>query len=182
MRKTMTLLVFAVFVVLSSCAVGPPTADQVEAVLKAAPPDRTGFATTRDSSGSVYVFGGQSGTTFLRDLWKWDGSLWSQVTPIMSPAPRVDASLAYDPAHAALVLFGGVVRAGSGTAFACDTWEWSLASQSWSERVVSNRPSCRSAAMFYAGTGPTLFGGSNGTGQLLSDVWQWNGSTWIAVS
>ncbi|MCA1835382.1 MAG: SBBP repeat-containing protein, partial [Actinobacteria bacterium] len=43
----------------------------------------------------------------LGDTWTWDGNMWRQESPTVSPAPRTDAVLALDPRSGKLVLFGG---------------------------------------------------------------------------
>ncbi len=60
------------------------------------------------------LFGGDDPSgNYLGDTWTWDGTTWTELAPATSPSARADASMAYDPATAQLVLFGGVVNLAS---------------------------------------------------------------------
>jgi hypothetical protein len=58
----------------------------------------------------VVLFGGCADTgctNVLNDTWTWDGVNWKQETPLTSPPVRSNASMAYDPTLAKVILFGG---------------------------------------------------------------------------
>ena len=63
------------------------------------------------ATGQLVLFGGMDAATnqALGDTWTWDGTTWTKQTRDPTPAPQpLPASMAYDPATAQLVLFGGV--------------------------------------------------------------------------
>jgi len=61
------------------------------------------------------------------DVWTWNGTTWSQVTPVPSsppsafPAARNDAGMEYDAATGQMVLFSGIENSGS-PPWTNDTW------------------------------------------------------------
>jgi hypothetical protein len=74
------------------------------------PPARRYHAMAYDAARSeVLLFGGEgaSGET-LADVWAWNGEAWAEVTPRgVTPGPRYQHAMAYDPALGRVVLFGG---------------------------------------------------------------------------
>jgi hypothetical protein len=67
----------------------------------------------------VLLFGGTDGSETggnlgLNDLWEWDGTQWSQLTPPTAPLPRYDSGFAYDGHRKQVVLLGGLRRASPG--------------------------------------------------------------------
>jgi hypothetical protein len=57
----------------------------------------------------MILFGGWSGSGgCLDDTWAFDGTDWSQLSPIDSPDARYQASMAFDPAMGQMILFGGL--------------------------------------------------------------------------
>lgn len=143
--------------------------------------DDSGAAMARDSAtGMTYKFGGRLDGQLVNALWSWDGTSWHQLQSIVSPPPREDATMAFDPVRRVVVLFGGSADAG----FACDTWTMDPATATWTERATSDHPACRSSAelLFKADRGDALLsGGVNNAGEL-HDAWLWNGSEWIAIA
>lgn len=73
------------------------------------------------ATGTALLFGGQkyNGIGVLNDTWTWNGSTWSQQSPVTSPSGRYAAGLAYDDATSTLVLFGGEANNDMH-----DTWVW----------------------------------------------------------
>ncbi|MCP4428465.1 MAG: hypothetical protein GY803_28610, partial [Chloroflexi bacterium] len=68
----------------------------------------------------IYLFGGNDGTIYYNDVWRYDGTDWSQVTTGGSPPPaRTHHAIAYDSANDEILLFGG--RNATGTLLA-DSW------------------------------------------------------------
>ena len=55
--------------------------------------------------------------SYVSDMWDWDGSKWTQITPPATPGPRENARMTYDPSRDNIVMFGGY----AGT-FLSDTW------------------------------------------------------------
>ena len=59
------------------------------------------------ATGNVVLFGGNNGSSALRDTWTWDGATWTKQAPATRPPAREFASMAYDAATGNVVLFGG---------------------------------------------------------------------------
>jgi hypothetical protein len=137
------------------------------------PPPRTSGVMAFDGT-SVVLFGGYeypSGTK-LGDTWTWDGSAWTQRQPAMSPMARWSASMAYDPVHHNVVLFGG----SSATQSLRDTWIWD--GSAWTQRQPAADPNYRtSAAMAFDGRRVVLFG--HGANVPPNDTWTWDGTSWM---
>src|ERR1700733_10225066 len=83
----------------------------------ASPPVSGGWSMAYDpATATVLLFGGISGdrapasamlpVTALGDTWSWDGTPWTKLSPATSPTARYGASMAYDPATEAMLLFG----------------------------------------------------------------------------
>ena len=117
--------------------------------------------------------------TTILDTWEWDGSVWTQLAPTASPPVRTGGMMAYDEAHARVVLFGGLQ---SQTVAYDDTWEWD--GTTWTQRFPANRPGGRMAGnMAYDRSRGriVLHGGiypSYPRPTFLMDTWEWDGTTW----
>jgi hypothetical protein len=149
--------------------------------LESSPPPRGQASMVYDPSGLVIVFGGNSGTSELNDTWFlasisnfWQQGCTYACTP---PGPRDLAASAYDSAHNAMVLFGGVTSVGVPIS---ETWLFD--GSTWTHKIVTG-PSARFAAamafdsgrgraILYGGTNATVPGGANG------ETWDWDGTVW----
>lgn len=119
-------------------------------------------------------------------LWELDleGGEWVPVSPPEgSPGPpyRYDEMAATDPSGG-VVLFGGR----NYTGVLGETWTWNPDTKSWSDVTDpegKNPPARTVGSMVYdPGNGTVLlFGGKDGTNNLLGDTWLWNGSVWEEV-
>jgi hypothetical protein len=106
----------------------------------------------------------------------------SMLTGLLSPVPaaaaapvapslRIWHAMAYDAAHAQVVLFGGYDNGVLG-----DTWTWD--GTDWTQRTPAHSPPAGYAhAMAYdaAHAQVVLFGGYGGSG---NDTWTWDGTDW----
>ncbi len=109
-------------------------------------------------------------------LQSFPGFSWQNLSLSRSPAPRQDASLAFDPQLGGVVLFGGI---GTNGKFLSDTW---LFNGKWAELNESSAPSPRAGAVLAydpALNELLLFGGKNAVGPFgdtwvmgASDLWQ----------
>jgi hypothetical protein len=102
---------------------------------------------------------------------------WTEVSPASAPAPRFDASMAYDAATAQLVLFGGLNSLEDPLG---DTWAWT--GLNWKRQTPAASPSARSgAAMAYdAASGQLILFGGN-TGAESNETWTWTGTNWLQL-
>ncbi|HLI52775.1 MAG TPA: hypothetical protein VKU88_00470 [Acidimicrobiales bacterium] len=150
----------------------------------------------------LILFGGRgAGGQLLGDTWAWNGLSWYEIAASLpdGPAPREQASLAYDAAGD-LVLFGGTGYAPSASAGSPgpsttsasqdgatkvlgDTWIWN--GQKWALSDAPGPPARSGAAFTWDSTdhqtvlfsGETSPSGAN-PATLVSDTWTWNGTTW----
>jgi hypothetical protein len=176
------------------------------------PGPRFGHAMAFDGSrNKVVVVGGfdiASGGS-LADVWDWDPTtgVWTQrMTGAESPmpSPRQYASLVSDDARARLELIAGATtvdpygKGGTGgiiiyppgmygTTGSREVWELDPAKPAFTDRTAPlDVPSPRAGhCMAYnPSTGLTyVYGGSDPmTGQLLDDLWAWDGKTWAEIA
>lgn len=85
------------------------------------PGPRTGHAMCYDPvRQTVVMFGGTDGVATLGDTWQWNGTVWAQLAPPLSPPARMDARMAFAPLRGTVVLHGGA----STTTVYDDLWEF----------------------------------------------------------
>jgi hypothetical protein len=128
----------------------------------------------------VTMFGGalDSVTMCSAETWSWDGSVWADVSPALSPPSRCRAAVTYDRFHEKVLLWGGAQQ--EPRSDRDDTWEWDGAA--WVERPGTVGPSARDhASMTFdaAFRGDVLFGGGVPLESTLErDTWIWDGDIW----
>ena len=89
------------------------------------PPTRFGEAMVYHSAGRrTILFGGHLSSTdsIASDTWAWDGTNWTQLAPLDSPADRTYATAAYDAPREKVLLFGGTTTSMPFD----DTWTFTL--------------------------------------------------------
>ncbi|MCL4434752.1 MAG: hypothetical protein M1399_08335, partial [Actinobacteria bacterium] len=130
------------------------------------------------------IFGGCAYCTgpgsFSDDMWAWDGTNWTQLTPATMPAGRDNAPMAFDPATNQLVLFGGSEN-GVGNQ-ANDTWTYD--GSNWTQQTpATSPPPLADAAMAYdaASQQLILFGGGTSAG-VTNETWAWDGTNWTQLN
>ncbi|MGB6724391.1 MAG: kelch repeat-containing protein, partial [Terracidiphilus sp.] len=108
---------------------------------------------------------------------------WNQLSPATPPPARFATSLAYDSAHAQVVMYGGFGDSG----IVGDTWLWN--GTNWTQANPANSPSARSnqTMVYDAAQGAVvMFGGATAAqaSSRLGDTWLWNGTTanWTQVT
>jgi hypothetical protein len=137
------------------------------------------FDTTRDVT---FLFGGCCDThsNELADSWTWNGTVWTQLAPAVSPPARAGHAMAFDARRGVVVLFGGANRGND----LGDTWEWN--GTTWTQAAPANSPTPRSGhAMTYdAQRGVTLlFGGYSASDNAdLAETWTWDGTNWTLLA
>jgi hypothetical protein len=134
------------------------------------PPARYWTALAYDANRQKTVmFGGfeNIGPSALSDVWEWDGTDWTQITPAPGPSARFTHRMSYDSTLEKIVLFGGSTL----TDPLNETWTWD--GTTWEQLSPGTAPSARSdhGQVFDAQSGKTvIFGGATGTG-VLNETW-----------
>jgi len=59
-------------------------------------------------SGEMLLFGGVENSVQLNDTWIWNGDIWKELHPDLSPSPRDAHVMFYDPTRHSFILYGGV--------------------------------------------------------------------------
>lgn len=169
--------------ILTLAALAPAQARWTQLSPATSPTPRAGMIAVTDNS-AAYFFGGlQAASQYANDLWRFDGTNWTDVTPTTGPLPpgRDWYATAYDAARGRLVVFGGRDAAGNDLG---DLWEWD--GSTWQSFSPSPAPSPRRwASMTFDPATNTciLFGGRDNLNALyLNDTWAWNGATWTQLN
>lgn len=161
------------------------------------PPPREGAAFAFDKgSGRMILFGGSTtvqgggGQPMLSDTWGYDGTDWTQLSPVVSPPGRAYAAFSPDPAGGVL-LFGGTSGSGPGTGLVGldDAWRWKDGAWGRVDSSGPRPPGRLSAASASSDNWLLVFGGRLGCGTDhssrgcstnpdLGDTWVWDGHGW----
>ena len=144
------------------------------------PATRYAHAMAFDSArNEIVLFGGAGSTGLLDDTWVWSSvnSSWAKRAPPVSPSPRQYPAMTFDAVRGEVVLFGGYRDINNPLG---DTWVWSSAASTWTQRLpVSSPPARSSSALAFdsARSEVVLFGGA-ASANRFADTWVWNGTTW----
>lgn len=160
------------------------------AALTGIPSARHGAMVTYDQANSrLLLFGGQTnGTTYLGDLYSFDGKTWVKIVTPSAPSPRAIGGMAYDSARKVVVLYGGDTKPAGATDsyLSGETWEYAVQTRVWTLRAMegSGPRSMEGVGLAYdAKNGRTvLFGGAYGLYQYSNETWTWNGSAWTKLT
>jgi len=140
------------------------------------PEERMAHAMVYDgTNGSVLLFGGFNGSSWLGDTWKWNGTNWNRLAPSNSPTPRGLSALAWDRAHGYVLLHGGFDYTELS-----DTWKWN--GTNWAQFNVTPEPIARHGhGMAYSErSGAVIVVGGVHVSDTLWHAQTWNGSAWNA--
>jgi hypothetical protein len=127
----------------------------------------------------MVIYGGADATAnspVQTQTWEWSRTAWQQRTPLHTPGPRAQATMAWDPVRGHVILFGGGKLLGLG-----DTWQWD--GSDWTQIATAGpSPRMEARAITDGNNRVLLFGGE----QLLApapynDTWQWNGTAWTQL-
>ena len=147
------------------------------------PSVRSGAVAWKDSSGNAYIFGGRNGSSsYLNDLWMFNGTSWSPVNNtnggLGTPSARYEA-VAWTDNDGNAYVFGGRNIISS---YLNDLWRFN--GTSWSPvTIAGTAPSGRLAAVSWtdnAGNAYVFGGLSNGS--YVNDLWMFNGTSWSEVT
>ncbi len=139
------------------------------------PAPRLGAAMYFDlNRGRVVLVSGFPTVTGDAELWEWTGTTWQSI-PSTLPL-RAFASVAFDSARGACVLYSGV-----GTTFGefGDTWHFD--GTTWTRDLdTSSVPTRTTTAIAYYPTrrNEVLFAGAITGSSVYDDTWQFDGSSW----
>jgi len=143
------------------------------------PGSLVGHAMAFDQQRCVTVlFGGHDGAggPSVSDTWEWDGSTWTQRCANCPPPPRTNASMVYDSAQGAVLMFGGW-----GPGYMNDLWRWD--GTTWVQVPTNAGPSPRDLVGFAydpVRDRTMLFGGSlvsGPCGTRSDETWELNMNT-----
>ncbi len=131
------------------------------------------------------LFGGQPQRALSASnaTWLWNGKRWKSVTPALSPPPRFDHALVYDPLRKFSVLYGG---RGSDGALLADTWLFN--GTSWVEARPAHSPGPRAlvGAVYDPVRRLVVVQGGDATApdagwKVVADAWGFDGTDWVAL-
>ncbi|MFK7742203.1 MAG: kelch repeat-containing protein [Planctomycetota bacterium] len=137
--------------------------------------------------GDIVLYGGQ-GTglqTALDDTWLWRAGAWQQLTPAFSPGGLMWHGMCFDRLRNVMVTYGGRRNIFSSNEFLDETWEFSLANNTWTSLVPAQTPPPlhRPAMAGHPALGLTvLFGGEDSNGFGSDQTWTFDGSTWTRIN
>ena len=145
------------------------------------------------STNTVVMYGGASiaDNAYLNDMWSWDGTNWTLITPTGTTAPpgMSGATMVWDPDSNGLILFGGTKASGSTWVTTNATWKfaggtWTQLNADGASGVPDKRyghsmtysESTGQIVLFGGTTGPCAIGGS--CPGPFGDTWVFDGGTW----
>lgn len=150
------------------------------------PPPLQGASMAYDATTqTVVLFGGnlfhigQNGSN-SNETWTWNGVIWTQQFPPVSPPARswnATNGMVFDAKIGKVVMFGGYTPQFD---MMDDTWEWDGTNKIWTQQFPAHSPSARVATLAYdqASKLVVLFGGwTNGID--YGDTWTYDGVDWV---
>lgn len=130
----------------------------------------------------MFVFGGQSSTTYFNDTWEYDPNTrtWLELPPGgLKPEPRSRHSAVME--DGSMIVFGG--KGANGQQSDAYAWSFNLTTQTWTRKSAnpSGALDCHSATM--VGNKMYVFGGNSGSTKK-NDVFSYDpaADTWTKVS
>jgi tetratricopeptide (TPR) repeat protein len=139
-------------------------------------------------SGFVYdagrdkliAFGGSAGRELVNNTtWEWDGTAWKKFEGT-SPESRNAFAMIYDSKRNKTVLYGGA--GANKTIFKDGVWEFD--GIAWKNIVTENNPGERISPGYAFDSKRNLFilFGGISKGELMNDLWAWDGTNWKLLS
>jgi hypothetical protein len=119
------------------------------------------------------------------ETWEFSAGNWTELSPLSSPAPRIDPASDYDPNEGGMVLFGGTGPADAlndTRLFVSDNWSWLGPAYPVLRLAPSLAFDQATHAFMLFGGGGTWSGSSSGEGEpFLNDTWSYANGTWTEV-
>src|SRR5262249_3037542 len=112
------------------------------------------------------------------EVWEWDGTNWTKITPPTRPDWRELEGSAYDGARRRVMMFGGEDCPEFCITYN-DTWMWN--GGDWTQRHPASPPAERSSMwMAYdaARQRVVMFGGDAVDVGFTNQTWTWDGRAW----
>ena len=144
--------------------------------LDSEPSARAGHTMTASTIGELYLFGGLGDDGNVRnDLWKWNGSNWTQLAPTGGPPPvRVSHAAYHDAANDNIYVHGGEDQSSTRLD---DIWRYDVILNTWTDVTPGTKPSARRLHAFaeevFGQEDAILFGGDTSGGND-SETWRWD--------
>jgi N-acetylneuraminic acid mutarotase len=151
-------------------------------------PLRSGANMVFDTTRNKFVmFGGSGVSTMLNDLYQLNQNTWEPIDAgTVVPLGRYNASVAFDPLHNQMIVFGGR-RFSDGTnvalPFLGTKSTWLLRGNSWTQLTYDEPLARYGHAMAYDSIRKkvVLFGGYNSVYGYFSDTWEFSNGHWIQL-
>ncbi len=138
---------------------------------------------------ALVVFGGCTLSycgNVTNETWTESNGLWTELRPNLSPAPRAEAQMAWDPADGYVLLFGGngCLDPPACTSMGPLNDTWALKDGTWNP-VISSGPAPPPTDQGGLAYDPSerdmvLFGGSGCASQC--ETWTYSGGTWTELN
>lgn len=131
----------------------------------------------------ILLFGGTAGNKERNDLWKFDGTTWTELADATSPPPkRRSHAAAYDPSDKTMVVFGGTAGLLEMLLPMNDTQIYDPATNTWNVAMPPTPPKPRyGASMAYYAETVLLFGGNLNALATDDEHWSWDSGTWTLL-
>ena len=132
-------------------------------------------------------YNGAGGNFALGDTWQYKDYQWTQLYPSVSPSARWGASMVYDAADQAIVMFGGR----NANAFLNDTWIYNATGWHNVTATVAPAPRIDAGIAYDAADGyVVLFGGGIGNipagsftpFSYYNDTWTYHAGVWTNIT
>ncbi len=108
-----------------------PMHDWIQKTPSASPTPRISHSMVFDERNEVVImFGGtRPGSILLNETWRYSTvtNMWTNITTLGSPSPRINAGFSYDPVQEVAVLYGGQDAGGPLN----DVWEFNVITGTW---------------------------------------------------
>lgn len=128
--------------------------------------------------GVAVVFGGQDFATgaYSNGTWEFDGKSWRTVVTPLSPPPRSDFAMAFDPARGVIVMAGGY-NPNMTPNFLSDSWQFD--GTSWTAGPYLPDGINQPSLAYSPAHGGLVLAGGYGWNTTFTSTLLYSGSTWV---